>query len=179
MQLSSHNTFTPGWQNVRPIAGKVCAKGKLMRVLSRFFLAAFFLTICSGCSPAARSNVGSALGGLAGGVAPPLKLMLFGGESHKTYLGCLSCDEYGTDSVVNKYGSYGSSYSDTSIWNHYSDFGSPYSDYGACNPYANDPPVIVDSAGKFYGRLTLNVYHPQFGSGKGYHDWLLNTVCEQ
>jgi hypothetical protein len=56
---------------------------------------------------------------------------------------------------------------------------STYSDYGACNPYANDPPVIVDSGGYFYGRLTSNVYHPQIGVGVRYHDWLMNTVCEQ
>ena len=105
--------------------------------------------------------------------------MVFGGEGHHTYLGCLSCSEYATDSVFNVYGDHGSRYSEASIWNHYSDFGSRYSDYGACNPYANDPPVIVDSEGEFYGRLTLNAYHPQLGAGVRYHDWLMNTVCEQ
>ncbi len=87
--------------------------------------------------------------------------MLFGGPGHRVYLGCLNCSEYATDSVLNRYGSSGSPYSFESIFNQYSDYGSPYSDYSACNPYANDPPVIVDHDGQFYGRLTLNVYHPQ------------------
>jgi hypothetical protein len=136
------------------------------------------ITLC-GCSPAARQNIASAISGAATGIAPPSKLMIFGGKEHSTYLGCLSCSGYAMDSVFNAYGDHGSRYSNESVWNHYSDFGSRYSDHGACNPYANDPPVIVDSDGKFYGRLTLNAYHPQVGAGARYHDWLMNTVCEQ
>jgi hypothetical protein len=144
-------------------------------------LLASLLAISSACSPAARSNIAAAINGAAagGGNAPPSKLMLFGGEGHSTYLGCLSCSQYAVDSVFSEYGDHGSRYSGTSIWNHYSDFGSRYSNYGACNPYANDPPVIVDSDGMFYGRLTLNAYHPQVGAGTRYRDWLMSTVCEQ
>jgi len=142
-------------------------------------LATIVVILCGGCSPAARHNVGAAISGAAGGIAPPSKLMLFGGEGHNTYLGCLSCSEYTTDSVFNEYGNHGSRYSNESVWNHYSDVGSRYSDHGASNPYASDPPVIVDSEGKFYGRLTLNVYHQQIGAGVRYHDWLMKTVCEE
>jgi hypothetical protein len=78
---------------------------------------------------------------------------------------------------LNAYGSYGSAYSSTSIFNHFSDYGSAYSSYGACNPYAADPPVIVDNAGNYYGRLTLNQYHPQIGVGGQYHDFLVG-VCQ-
>jgi hypothetical protein len=145
----------------------------------RTFVLAGLVSLCSGCSPAARHDIASAMSGAATGIAPPSKLMIFGGEGHRTYLGCLSCSEYPTDSVFNAYGDHGSRYSNDSIWNHYSDFGSRYSDYGACNPYANDPPVIVDSEGNFYGRLTLNRYHPQIAAGARYHDWLMSTVCEQ
>jgi len=137
------------------------------------------LAICNACSPAARSSLGASLAAAANSSTPQAKLMIFGGEGHRTYLGCLSCSEYATDSVFNSYGSHGSRYAIESIWNHYSDFGSRYSSYGACNPYANDPPVIVDSGGAFYGRLTLNTYHPQLGIGTRYHEWLENTVCEQ
>lgn len=137
------------------------------------------LTISLACGPAARSNIGSVAGGPASEVAVPAKLMLFGGEGHHTYLGCISCSEYAIDSVLNPYGDHGSRYSEASIWNHYDDFGSRYSDYGACNPYASDPLVIVDLEGKFYRRLTLNVYHPQIGTGTRYHEWLMNAVCEQ
>ncbi len=103
--------------------------------------------------------------------------MIFGGDDHKTYLGCLNCSQYATDSVNNEYGPNGSPYESDSIKNHYSDFGSPYSDYSACNPYATDPPVIVDNTGHYYGRLTLNTYHPEYGAGARFHDWL-KGVCE-
>jgi len=139
----------------------------------------FVIATCNGCSPAARNNIGAAISATTASSAPPSKLMIFGGEGHKTYLGCLSCSEYATDSIFNNYGDHGSRFSNESVWNHYSDYGSRYSDEGACNPYAYDPPVIVDSDGRFYGRLTLNVYHAQIGGGTRYHDWLANTVCEQ
>jgi len=90
-----------------------------------------------------------------------LKLMLFGGENHQTYLGCLTCGRYSTESIFNEYGPYGSKYSSTSIWNKYGLFGSPYSQYSPWNPYASDPPVIVDDQGNFYGRFTVNRFHPQ------------------
>jgi len=103
--------------------------------------------------------------------------MLFGGMDHKTYLGCLNCSKYATDSVFNEFGSAGSSYSTDSIWNTYSDFGSRYSMYSACNQYASDPPVIVDSQGNYYGRLTINEYQSEIGSGRQYIGWLKESVC--
>jgi tetratricopeptide (TPR) repeat protein len=54
----------------------------------------------------------------------PAKLMLFGGLNHKGYLGCLNCSEYVTDSVFNKFVSFGSEFSSGSIWNTYSEFAS-------------------------------------------------------
>src|SRR6185503_17591926 len=89
---------------------------------------------------------------------PPTKLMVFGGPGHQTYLGCLSCSEFATDSIFNEFSTYGNSFSSQSIFNSYSQFGSPYSAFSACNPYASDPPVVVDEAGNFYGRLTINRY---------------------
>lgn len=86
------------------------------------------------------------------------KLMIFGGEQHNVYLGCLNCSEYSSDSVLNSYGSYGSSYASTSIYNLYSQYGSLYAATSACNSYASNPPVVVDSAGNFYGYLTINQY---------------------
>lgn len=136
------------------------------------------------CSPAARQRAGSiargAAAGAAGASAPQIstKLMIFGGLDHKTYLGCLNCNEYATDSVFNSYGSHGSPYASESIWNQYGEFGSPYSMYGACNPYASDPPVIVDQNGVYYGRLTVNEYHPQRGTGAKYYGWRTETVCK-
>lgn len=135
------------------------------------------------CSPAARTRTGAVIGGVLGGAAGTgsaapaqtdvssmpsgvgAKLMLFGGEGHKVYLGCLNCDTYAVDSISNEYGPHGSRYAQESIFNRYGEYGSPYSDKSACNRYANDPPVIVDRTGAYYGRLTLNPYHPEIGIG--------------
>jgi hypothetical protein len=131
-----------------------------------------------GCSPAARQATAGAIAGAAAGAAQTTQpmLLLFGGEDHKTYLGCLNCSEYASDSVLNKYGEHGSPYSSESIFNKYGEFGSLYSSYGACNPYATDPPVIVDHDGRYYGRLTLNRYHSEIGIGRNYLAWLA-AVC--
>lgn len=106
------------------------------------------------------------------------KLMIFGGDGHQTYLGCLNCAVTAADSVSNQYGQNGSKYSQTSIWNHYSEFGSPYQPYSACNPYSSDPPVIVDDGGTYYGRLTLNQFHSELGAGRQLIPWL-KAVCSQ
>ncbi len=152
-----------------------------MRKPTLAFLLLFLTQISlSGCSPAARSAVAAAANGVStstGGVGTA-KFMIFGGVDHKIYLGCLNCSQYVSDSVFNEYGQHGSRYSSESIWNHYGEYGSAYSTYGACNAYATDPPVIVDNAGNYYGRLTLNRYHAQFGAGGKYYDWLKQSVCE-
>ncbi|GEM_PF-2531694 len=107
------------------------------------------------------------------------KIMIFGGSNHDTYLGCLNCASTASDSVSNAHGRNGSKYSQTSIWNRYGEFGSRYSQFSACNPYANEPPVIVDDAGTYYGRLTLNQYHGQLGAGRQLIGWLRLVVCAQ
>lgn len=109
--------------------------------------------------------------------AQATKLMIFGGDNHKTYLGCLNCSQYDSDSVTNKYGGHGSQYASDSVFNPYGQYGSQYSNESACNPYANDPPVIVDGNGGFYGRLTLNLYHPQAIKNQAVEGWLTG-VCE-
>lgn len=127
-----------------------------------------------GCSRAAWQ---AAAQGAAAASAPPTPtaLLLFGGQNHKTFLGCLNCSEMSQSSIFNTFG-YGSSYGQT-IFNHYSDYGSAYSTWSACNPYATDPPVIVDSAGHYYGRLTLNLYYTEIGTGRNYVGWLKEKVC--
>lgn len=104
------------------------------------------------------------------------KLMLFGGVNHKTFLGCLTCSEYDVDSVFNTFGMYGSRFSVTSIFNNFSEYGSKYSSYSPCNEVALDPPVIVDGAGNFYGRLTVSTVHPQRTSNREWQAWIAG-VC--
>jgi hypothetical protein len=138
----------------------------------------FILNVC-GCA-----SMGPALGGALNGASQSFyantqpRILIFGGHDHTTYLGCMSCSEYAADSIMNKYGQHGSLYSSVSIWNHYSTFGSRYSSESACNRYANDPPVIVDSEGGYYGRLSVNEYHPKLGVGTKYMEFLNRSVCD-
>ncbi len=97
-------------------------------------------------------------------ISPNLKLMIFGGANHGTYLGCLNCSEYAADSVWNKYGSSGSPYSAESIFNHYSQFGSPYSTESACNQFATDP------RHRGRGRKILRQAHAK-SLCNGHRDW--------
>ena len=130
---------------------------------------------------AANLQMGLALLATAGGQYQPTapgKLMVFGGQGHKTYLGCLNCGQYAFDSVLNSYGNFGSAYSSSSIFNSYGEFGSTYSMYSACNPYASDPPVIVDQAGDFYGRLTVNTYNQQQTHDAELLQWLA-SACQR
>lgn len=133
-----------------------------------------------GITPEQWHAISQNLATAAGSSSPlpaPSKLMVFGGHDHQTYLGCLSCSEYASDSIANEYGSFGSPYSSTSVTNSYSAFGSQYSSYSACNPYATDPPVIVDSQGHFYGRLTVNMYNAQRSRDENLMGWLA-AICE-
>lgn len=59
------------------------------------------------------------------------------------FLGMLSSNKYQSDSVINKYGSYGSKYSSTSIFNQYGQYGSRYATYSPFNPYTSTPPQII------------------------------------
>jgi hypothetical protein len=86
-------------------------------------------------------------------------LLLYGGQGHKTFLGCLNCNSMSSGSICNKYGQHGSKYNNESIWNKYGNYGSKYSNTSPWNKYASEPPVIVDRNGNFYGYLTANQYN--------------------
>lgn len=94
------------------------------------------------------------------GISQAQSLHLYGGPSHKTYLGCLNCSSYDRDSIWNEYGTYGSSYNLNSIWNQYGQYGGSYSLYSPFNEYTLTPPIIVDKNGNSYGYLTANIYKP-------------------
>lgn len=146
----------------------------LIAIASVLFLGAS----ASGCSAAFWNGVAEGLAATRPPVSSPVettsraapygagKLMVFGGQGHATYLGCLSCSAYESDSVFNQYGSHGSRYQTESVFNQYGEFGSKYSPTSACNPYATDPPVIVDDGGGFHGRLTVNRYNAQGASAE-------------
>jgi hypothetical protein len=126
---------------------------------------------------ASRAMISTGAGGW-NGAPPPVKLMVFGGRNHTTYLGCLSCVEYATDSVRNQLGDdFGNQPSQTSIFNRYNEYGSRLSMYSACNQSASDPPVVVDQRGNFYGRLTVNEANPARVRDPGILEWLTTTCA--
>jgi hypothetical protein len=88
------------------------------------------------------------------------EIVLYGGPEHATYIGCVNCSKYDSESVLNTDGPYGRYDSGTSIANPSSIFGSSYSEYSACNLFATDPPIIVDDQGNYYGRLSINLSQP-------------------
>ena len=79
-------------------------------------------------------------------------------ESPKKFLGCFGCSDFDTASICNEYGTYGNSYSLDSIWNEYGTFGNDYSTDSPWNEYSSSAPIIVDRAGGFYGRFSINSY---------------------
>jgi hypothetical protein len=89
------------------------------------------------------------------------KFMLFGGDNHDVYLGCINCSEYARDNLYNSSTRYGRRTSRQSIWNVVGSYGSTVSRYSPWNVLASEPPVIVDDCGNFYGRFTVNTSHPQ------------------
>lgn len=88
--------------------------------------------------------------------AQDVELLLFGGAGHKVFLGCLNCSKYDSDSIWNKFGTYGSRYNPNSIWNKYGTYGSKYNAASPWNKYSSDPPVVTDSDGNFYGYFSAN-----------------------
>ena len=113
----------------------------------------------------------------AAGEAQIPKLLLFGGPSHDVFLGCLNCSSFSSDSIQNSFGKYGSSFSADSIFNSFGRFGNAFSGQSPCNQFSTDAPVIVDPNGGYYGRLTLNAYHPKLGIGESLMPWL-KDVCD-
>ena len=80
-------------------------------------------------------------------------------SSQTVPLGVLSSNAFATNSILNSYGSYGSSYSASSIFNSYGTYGSTYSSYSVCNSYASTYSVPqIWRNGVFIGYLTRNQY---------------------
>ncbi len=58
-------------------------------------------------------------------------------------LGKIDANKYDRESILNKYGPFGSRYSQTSIFNPYSKYGSKYGPLSINNPMTSSPPEIV------------------------------------
>jgi hypothetical protein len=90
-------------------------------------------------------------------VAQNRELLIFGGESNKEFLGCLTCSETAANSVWNDISQYGWGNS-FGKWNSFGPYKNPFSSHSACNEYASTPPIIVTRDGNVVGRLTTNQY---------------------
>jgi hypothetical protein len=140
----------------------------MTRALQLFAMAGIVLSARS-CNPAV---MGPVLGAPAPPVAPnpasyptpngPPNLRIFGGYDHRTFLGYLTCNASDNDSIFNKSGQFGSCSSygtDDSLYcrGAFAKFGDTgiLANESACSPGANDPPVIVDQQGRYYGRFSV------------------------
>lgn len=86
-------------------------------------------------------------------------LLLYGGDGHKTFLGCLNCVDTSDISVCNDVGKYGSDVEENSIWNDVGTFGSDVSSSSPWNDVSDDAPIIVDNEGNSYGYFSVNTVH--------------------
>ncbi|QSJ14160.1 hypothetical protein JYQ62_19680 [Nostoc sp. UHCC 0702] len=68
--------------------------------------------------------------------------VIMGGDG--SYLGLVTNDAYGKESICNKYGEFGSPYESNSIFNRYGTYGGEYSQLGAYNTRAGRPPALVE-----------------------------------
>ena len=86
------------------------------------------------------------------------ELLLFGGDKHDEFLGCLNCDEFSKDSLCNEFGA-GNEFSG-GIFNEFSNFGNEFSSDSPWNEFStsNSVPVLVDRDGNFYGYFTINTF---------------------
>ncbi|HKY36383.1 MAG TPA: hypothetical protein VJN18_10615 [Polyangiaceae bacterium] len=104
-------------------------------------------------------------------------LMVFGGEIHDAFLGCL-CDAGRSDSLFNRVGEHGSDLSPMSIRNKFSPYGSNTGDTSACSETATHPPLVVTSDGKSLGLLTVNTSLKRRITAPAVTDWL-TRMCEE
>ena len=68
------------------------------------------------------------------------------------------------------------SFAAESVLNQFSQFGSKFGAHSPCNQFSTDPPVIVDEAGKYYGRLVISTTHPERIKNPTLRDWIAG-VC--
>ena len=59
------------------------------------------------------------------------------------FLGIITRNPYSSNSIANKYGTYGSRFSGNSIFNTFGQYGSTFSSLSPWNPAGSQPPMIV------------------------------------
>jgi len=84
-------------------------------------------------------------------------ILIFGGDEHDVFLGCLNCAETDPNSVWNESSKFGW-VNNYGVWNEYGQYGGKYGSHSACNEYTSNPPILVDREGNSYGYLGINPY---------------------
>ena len=108
----------------------------------------------------------------------PGTVLVYGGERHNVFLGCLNCQPSDRDSIDNQNGEHGSRTGEYSIRNPQGKYGDKLiSDFSPCNRSAKYPPMITDKDGHQYGTLTLNSSDPDQRFHIAIDSWLRNEVC--
>lgn len=104
------------------------------------------------------------------------------------YLGTVTCSEYETDSIFNRYGSYGSKFSTTSIWNKFGTYGGKFGSNSPFNKYSLSPPELTQAYSlQAYLSVSASHYpavHPAdlvnycFDDGSGSWDYWMGLVID-
>ncbi len=102
-------------------------------------------------------NIAALLGISFSSLLHAQEILIFGGQSNKEFLGCISCNEMAATSVWNDMSHYGWK-NGFGKWNPFGQYKNPFSSYSACNEFTSSGPVLVDREGRFYGRLTINEF---------------------
>jgi hypothetical protein len=66
-------------------------------------------------------------------------ILIFGGNNHKDFLGCLTCSELDRNSVWNDLSTHGWK-NGFGTWNEFGPHKSEFSSTSACNEFASEPP---------------------------------------
>jgi hypothetical protein len=89
-----------------------------------------------------------------GAITQP-RMLIYAGPLNREYLGCLNCDQFDVNSVWNGHSPFGwdNGYPSNS---HFATYRASHGRYSACDPFAAEPPILVDTSGKGYGRLNVS-----------------------
>tara|TARA_B100000579_G_C22785936_1_gene831873 strand:+ start:181 stop:582 length:402 start_codon:yes stop_codon:yes gene_type:complete len=82
-------------------------------------------------------------------------LLLYSNDND--YLGCLTCNKFNSESICNKFGTYGNKFNSDSIWNKFGTYGNKFNSDSPWNRFSSNGPKIVDRDGNYYGRFSINI----------------------
>src|ERR1700722_10368697 len=99
--------------------------------------------------PAVRALLFVAFTTITSGRAQTPALLLYGGDDHETFLGCVNCSQFEGSSICNQFGQFGSEFQSSSIWNMFGTYGSKFNSKSPWNQFSQGSVAIVDRNGGF------------------------------